>query len=85
MTQEILRHKLAYLVLIAFLVISGFLFLAVWPDREYQRYLALLMVTFYFFWGILTHFKSKELTKEIVLEYLGVSLLAGILLLFVTV
>ncbi len=85
MTEEILKHKWAYLVLILFLGVCGFLFLAVWPDRSYQRYLIALMTTFYFFWGILTHFKSEAITKKIVLEYLGVSLLAGVLLFLVTV
>jgi len=84
MRQELLSHKLSYSALIIFLAIISFLFLAAWPDIHYQRYLVLLLSTFYFFWGILVHLKRKELNSKIVLEYLGVSLLAGSLLFLVT-
>lgn len=84
MRDELAKHKLAYAVLILFLGLCGFLFLAVWPDRIYQRYLIALMMTFYFLWGVVTHFKNKKLTHKVFLEYLGVSILAGSLLLIIT-
>lgn len=84
MRKEFLSHKLAYLVLVLFLGLSVFLFLAVWPDRAYQRYLTLLISIFYFFWGVVSHTKSKTITKKIVIEYLAVSCLSGLILLLVT-
>ncbi len=85
MKQEFLKHRVAYLVLVTFFALSGFLFLAVWPDVYYQRYLVVLMCVFYFFWGILTHFKSKKLTRKITAEYFSVSILAGLLLFLITI
>jgi FtsH-binding integral membrane protein len=85
MINQFKQHRLAYAVLILFMALAGFLFLAVWPDRIYQRYLILVMMAFYFFWGLVTHFKTDKLNSKIFLEYLGVSLLAGLLLFLVTV
>ncbi len=84
MTTKNLKLKLAYLFLILFLVLVILLFSAVWPDIVYQRYLILLMTVFYFFWGIIVHLKLDQLTKKIVLEYLGVSLLAGLMVFLIT-
>lgn len=84
MRKELARHKLAYLVLIGFLGMVGFLFIAAWPDRVYQRYLILVTAFFYFCWGLVTHFKSRRLTGPVVLEYLAVAVLAGAILLLVT-
>jgi hypothetical protein len=85
MISELKQHKLSYSFLIIFLVISGFLFLAVWPDRRYQRYLILLMSTFYFLWGIVVHYKRDDLNMRVFFEYLGVSIFAGLLLFLVTI
>ena len=85
MRRELTQHKLAYFVLISFLSLCGFLFLAVWPDVYYQRYLVTLMMTFYFFWGVVTHVKSKKLTRKITAEYFSVSVLAGLLLFLITI
>jgi len=85
MKEELFKHKLAYFILISFFSLTGFLFLASWPDIYYQRYLVVLMATFYFFWGIVTHVKSKKITKKITIEYLGVSVLAGLLLFLITI
>lgn len=84
MRKEFLQHKLSYLALMIFLGLIGFLFLAAWPDVVYQRYLVLLLSFFYFCWGLLIHFKRKQLSSRIVFEYVGVSLLAGSLLFLIT-
>lgn len=84
MKNELRRYKWFYLVLMLFLGLSSFLFLAAWPDVVYQRYLILLMVIFYFFWGIIKELKTDKLTKRIFLEYLGISILAGSLMFLVT-
>ena len=84
MKQEFLKHKLAYIVLVLFLFLIAFLFLAAWPDIVYQRYLILMASTFYFFWGMINHFKEKKITKKIVLEYVGISVLAGSLMFLIT-
>ncbi|MBD3250219.1 MAG: hypothetical protein GF381_01435 [Candidatus Pacebacteria bacterium] len=85
MKQELLKHKLAYLSLVIFLIVSIFLFMAAWPDHNYQRYLILLISAFYLLWGVVNHTKTNKLTKKIFFEYLGVSVLAGLLLFLITV
>lgn len=82
--KELFSHKLSYSALIIFLALVSFLFLAAWPDLIYQRYLIFLMSAFYFFWGILVHLKRKQLSAGIVMEYLGISLLAGSILFLIT-
>ncbi|NCN45844.1 MAG: hypothetical protein COU63_03070 [Candidatus Pacebacteria bacterium CG10_big_fil_rev_8_21_14_0_10_36_11] len=84
MVAEILKHKLAYAFLLIALITFTFGFFAVWPNRQLQRILVIGLAIFYFTWGLVTHVKSRKLTKLVVLEYLTTSLLAGILLLLVT-
>ena len=71
-------------VLVLFLALIAFLFLAAWPDIIYQRYLILMVSVFYFFWGMINHFKEDKVTKKIVLEYIGISVLAGLLMFLIT-
>jgi len=85
MKSELLRHKLSYSALFVFLCISLFLYLAAWPDIVYLRYLSILISVFYFFWGVLIHLKRKTISKKVVLEYFGVSLLTGLMLFLITV
>lgn len=84
MRDELKKHKLAYLVLIAGILIFVFLFLGAWPDRWIQRLVVVAMSAYYFFWGILTHVKTSTITKSVVWEYGMVALLAGVLLLLIT-
>lgn len=84
MKKELLSHKLSYSALLLFLVTCSFLFLAVWPDVEYQRYIILLISVFYFLWGVVVHLKRKQLSKKIVFEYFGISLFAGVILMLIT-
>lgn len=84
MFRELKEHKLAYIILILALIIGLVLFLGAWPDRRLQRLVAGSIALFYFFWGIITHFKSKKLTNRIFFEYLAVSLVAGFLMVLVT-
>lgn len=85
MKNELLRHKLAYAVLLTGILIFVVLFLAAWPDRWLQRLVILGLTFYYFAWGVLTHFKTQTITKSVVWEYGMVSLLAGVLLLLITV
>jgi len=84
MRNEFQRHQLAYIILMIGIMIFIFSFLGAWPNRIIQRVIVLAMSIFYFLWGILTHFKSRTITKEVILEYGSVSLLAGILLILIT-
>lgn len=84
MLQEIKDHKLSYLFLIVALILGVILFLGSWPDRQLQRLVSIGIAIFYVAWGILTHLKEDHLTRRIVLEYLGVGLLAGLLLVLIT-
>ena len=82
--QEFLAHKISYLVLLLELIAFVTLFMAAWPNRFLQRLLILLLVFFYVLWGMITHFKSDHLTKNILFEYLAVALIAGAILFLVT-
>ena len=84
MKREFLNHKLAYVILILGLVIFSASFFAAWPVRSLQRGVIALLVLFYFLWGIFSHITQNHISKKIVIEYLVVSLLAGLLLLLVT-
>lgn len=85
MKDELIKHRLAYLILIIGIVIFIFLFLGAWPDRWIQRAVVVGMSFYYFIWGVLTHFKTQTITKNVIWEYGMVSLLAGVLLLLITV
>ena len=84
MRKEFKRHQFAYIILIIGIIIFILSFLGAWPNRLIQRVIVFSMSIFYFLWGILTHFKTRTITKDVVLEYGSVSLLAGILLLLIT-
>ncbi len=82
--RELSEHKLSYTVLILFFLVSGFLFLAAWPDVAYQRYLIGLISFFYLFWGVIINIKRKRFNQQVFFEYLGVAFFAGILLMLIT-
>jgi hypothetical protein len=84
MKEELSSHKLAYFILITILLIFIVLFLAAWPNRLLQRYLAICIAGFYLCWGLITHIKAHHLSKRIFFEYLCVSILAGLLLFLVS-
>jgi len=84
MLKELKKHKLAYLVLAAGLGLGVILFLGSWPDRSLQRLVSVGIAIFYFVWGILNHLKDGRVTKRVVFEYLGVGMLAGLLLILIT-
>ena len=84
MLQEIKEHKLSYLVLIVGLILGVVLFLGSWPDRQLQRLVSIGIAVFYIIWGVLTHLREAHLTNRVVSEYLGVGLLAGLLLVLIT-
>lgn len=84
MPKLLKKHRLAYLILFLSLAIFAFLFSRFWPDKMLQRYLAVAIGIFYFFWGVFTHVKSSKITSEIIFEYLAMSMLAVLLLILIT-
>jgi len=84
MPKLLKKHRLAYLILFIFLLIFAYFFSRFWPNKMLQRYLAVGMGVFYFFWGVITHVKSTKLTSEIIFEYLAMSMLAVLLLILIT-
>ncbi len=84
MLKELKKHKLVYLILIVGLILGVTLFLGSWPDRRLQRLVSIGIAVFYILWGILTHLKENRITRRVVLEYLGVGVLAGLLLVLIT-
>lgn len=84
MKAEFLKHQLAYITLMIFLAVYVLLFFALWPNRLYQRYLSIFIAVFYFFWGVISHSTSNNISKRVILEYLTVSLLGGLMLFLIT-
>jgi hypothetical protein len=84
MKRFLQRNKLAYMLLITGLLIFAVVFSMLWPDREAQRVTAAVFGGGYFLWGILTHTKSKNLTKEIIFEYLAIAILAVLIMILIT-
>lgn len=84
MKKELSRHKIAYTILFLGLSVVTILFLASWPNRVWQRGLAISLALFYFLWGVVTHTKADHITRRVVLEYFGVSVLAALMLVLVT-
>lgn len=77
-------NKLAYLILFVLLALFVFLFTRAWPNKELQRYIAMVFGVVYFFWGIITHTKSKKINSEVVFEYLSVAMLATLIIVLIT-
>ena len=84
MKFELMRHKLAYATLFVGLSVFLVIFLAVWPNRLAERITVIALVAFYMLWGIVTHVKAEHISRRIITEYVGVSLLAGLFLLLIT-
>jgi hypothetical protein len=84
MPKLLKQHRFAYLILFLALASFAFFFSRFWPNKILQRYLAVGMGIFYFFWGVITHVKSTKITSEIVFEYLAISMLAVLLLILIT-
>lgn len=78
------KNKIAFLILFIVLLLFVFLFTRAWPNRELQRYLAIGMGLFYFFWGVFTHVKSKRINSNVVFEYLAISILATLIITLIT-
>lgn len=85
MIKELKKHKIGYTVLTLILFIFALAFLHLWPDRNKQRLLTIVMGIFYFFWGIIVHIKADHINKKIVFEYLAMSLLASSILILLTI
>ncbi len=83
--KKVLRaHHLAYTLLALGLLTFALLFFYVWPDKRLQQLTVIALSVFYFFWGVVTHVKTKNCTHVVVFEYAAISILAGVLLLLVT-
>lgn len=77
-------NKLAYLILFFLLALFVFLFMRAWPNKQLQRYIALVFGASYFLWGVITHTKSKKINSEIIFEYLSVAMLATLIIVLIT-
>lgn len=84
MIREIKTHPIAYSTLVIALAVGVFLFLAAWPNRATQRFVALGIGSFYAIWGIITHLKSDNITQSVLLEYMTIGALATVLLGLIT-
>jgi hypothetical protein len=84
MPKLLKKHRFAYLILFSVLAVFAFFFTKFWSNKTLQRYLAVAIGAFYFFWGLITHVKSSKITSEIVFEYLSMSMLAVLLLILIT-
>jgi hypothetical protein len=84
MKDEIVQHRLAYLILLGGMVFFVLAFMAVWPSRQGQRVLAAMMGGYYVLWGSLTHVKTRHFSSRVLGEYLGVAVLGVLALIFIT-
>jgi hypothetical protein len=84
MKQELLRHRLAYIILGLGLVSFVAGFLLAWPNVVLQRLEVVILGGFYFFWGVVVHRTTGTISVRVVLEYFFVSVLACSLLLLLT-
>ena len=84
MLEEFNRHRPAYLVLLGGLILLTLAFVGAWPSRVWQRVVVLMLMFFYFSWGVITHVKAKHVTRKVLLEYLGMSVLVGTCLFLIT-
>ena len=82
--RELNRHRLADAVLMIGLLMAMASFWLAWPNRFYQRLIVLGLVAFYVVWGTLAHLHTDHVTRRVVYEYLGVGVVAGLVLLLVT-
>ncbi len=75
------KHLPAYIILGVILTTLGLTYF----QFPYLRITsAILMGVSYFLWGIVMHFKDKTLHLPVVLEYLGLSLLGIMILIFIS-
>jgi hypothetical protein len=84
MPKLLKKHRLAYLILFVVLAVFSYLFTRFWPNKMLQRYLAVGVGIFYFFWGLITHVRSSKITSDVIFEYLSMSMLAVLLLILIT-
>ena len=84
MKQEFSQHIWAYVVLAAGLILGTVLFLAAWPQHQYQRVVGLGIGCFYFVWGTLTHIHAQKISRRVMLEYFTVGALVAAVLWAVT-
>ncbi len=84
MRKELATHRLAYSALIIILLFFGTAIFGAWPNRELQRILIVGLSLSYCLWGVITHVRSESITPRVVIEYVGVSVFAGLLLLLMT-
>ncbi len=71
----------AYLILGFILIILG---LAYYQLPYFRIYISITIGLSYFLWGILIHLKDKTLHWPVIFEYLGLSLLAVVILIFLS-
>jgi len=84
MKSFLTKNKLAYLILFVLLILFAFLFTQAWPNKQLQRYIAIIFGVIYFLWGVITHTKSKRINSEIIFEYLSISMLAVLIIVLIT-
>ena len=71
----------AYLSLAFILIILSLIFFTL---PAFRLFTSIALGLSYFIWGVVIHLKAKNLHLPIVLEYFGISLLATIILIFLS-
>lgn len=80
--RELRKHKLDYAILLLGLAAILFAFWNVWPDTEQQKIFILALGVFYTAWGTWHHVREKTLQSSTVIEYIGMSIFACLILWF---
>jgi hypothetical protein len=80
--RELKKHKLDYSLLLLGLAVILFIFWSVWPETEQQKLCILALGVFYSAWGIWHHWREKTIHTATVIEYIGMSIFACLILWF---
>lgn len=78
MISDISKYSNHYSVLALAVSLALLLFILAWPDALLQMTVVLLLTTTYVIWGAVHHHIIKDLTAEVVLEYLIIGILVTI-------
>ena len=74
MKQYLLRHLQEYVVLALLIAALAVLLISI-PEPFWRGLFSSALVFAYIFWGFWHHYKEKNLTDEVMLEYFMVALL----------
>lgn len=83
MKLKFVKHIPYYFGLITIFAIGLLAAIAVSPNIVLQALIVVATIVLYMFWGITHHFRSHELTKKIMVEYILIGILGLSMIFFI--